>query len=469
MLTVAAFLFALALLIAVHEYGHYRVAVACGVKVLRFSIGFGKPLWSWTSPRSGTEFAVSAIPLGGYVKMLDGREGHVPQADRHLAFDAQPLRSRVAIVAAGPLANLVLAVLLYAAVQMIGVEVPLPVLATPVAGSVADRAGLQSGDVVVQVALAEPPSNGSIDRRSMGDPALNWKEVADFYSLRWILTKSSINAHSQLLKIERKGSKKHQIVQLNFNQTDDREIDAQLMRRIGLLGPWTAPVLGEVMAGGAAARSGLRSADRVLAYGSTAVNDGAQLRELIRAAGSSGHVQVALWQIERAGKLIEIEVTPQVEAEGGVSIGRIGAFVGAPPQMMYRQLGPLDALAQGLEQTWDISALTLRTLGRMVIGQASLKNLSGPVTIAEYAGKSAHLGLVPFLTFLALISVSLGVLNLLPLPVLDGGHLMYYLWEGVTGKTVTEAWAERLQRGGLAIMLLMMSVALYNDLSRLLG
>jgi regulator of sigma E protease len=453
MLTVAAFLFALALLIAVHEYGHYRVAVACGVKVLRFSIGFGKPLWSWTSPRSGTEFALSAIPLGGYVKMLDGREGPVPIEQKQRAFDTQPLSKRVAIVAAGPLANLLLAVLLYAGVQILGTEAPVPVIATPVAGSVAQVAGMKSGDRVLSASI-----NGGA-----------WAEVEDFDSLRWILTKGSMDGHKVLLKVERSESTKQQTVSLDLSQVDSREIDAQLMRRIGLLGPWTKPVIGEILAGGAAAQAGLQPGDMVLGLGLQPVSDGIQLRELIRNSIGPGKGEPSKWQISRDGKELELEVHPKVEQVDGAPVGRIGAYVGAPPQTVLRRLGPLDAVTHGLSQTWEISSLTLRTLGRMLIGQASLKNLSGPVTIAEYAGKSANLGWVPFLTFLALISVSLGVLNLLPLPVLDGGHLMYYLWEGVTGRAITEAWAERLQRGGLAVMFLMMSVALFNDISRLLG
>jgi regulator of sigma E protease len=453
MLTVSAFLFALALLIAVHEYGHYRVAVLCGVKVLRFSIGFGKPLWSWTSPTSGTEFALSAIPLGGYVKMLDGREGPVPTEQRHLAFDTQPLRKRVAIVAAGPLANLLLAVLLYAGVQMLGTEAPVPVVAAPVAGSVAQAAGLQSGDRVVAASVN----------------ANDWKVIDDFDTLRWILTKGAMDAHEVLLKVERQDSARQRTLSLNLSLIDSREIDAQLLRRIGLLGPWTKPVIGEVMAGGAASSAGLRQGDLVKAIGSKSVLDGTQLRELIRNSVGKGKEESVLWQIERNGNVMDLEVRPRIELVDGVPTGRIGAYVGTPPQTVLKRLGPLDAMAHGVSQTWEISSLTLRTIGRMLIGQASLKNLSGPVTIAEYAGKSANLGWIPFLTFLALISVSLGVLNLLPLPVLDGGHLMYYLWEGVTGRAITDVWAERLQRGGLVVMFLMMSVALFNDFSRLLG
>jgi regulator of sigma E protease len=207
----------------------------------------------------------------------------------------------------------------------------------------------------------------------------------------------------------------------------------------------------------------------VLSVGGTTVQDGRQLRELIRTSVREGRALTTRWRVERAGRLLNIDVTVDVVQQGGAAIGRIGAYVGVPPEMVTVQYGPVEGLWQGVVKTWEVSVLTLRTLGRMVIGEASLKNLSGPLTIADYAGRSASLGLTSYLIFLALISVSLGVLNLLPLPVLDGGHLMYYLWEGVTGRPVSEAWLERLQRAGVVVLALMMSIALFNDVSRLLG
>jgi regulator of sigma E protease len=457
MLTIVSFVVALGVLIAVHEYGHYRVAVACGVKVLRFSVGFGKTLYRWKpkkqKPGQDTEFVLGAFPLGGYVKMLDEREGPVAPEERHLAFNTQPIKSRAAIVAAGPAANLLLAVLLYACVNWYGVQEPKPILASPVAGSVAEQAGLRGGELVQQAGFADE----------------ELQPVRSFEDLRWLLTRGALDGHDVRLQLGQPGRGSQREALLPLSQLSSREADAQLFRHIGILGPYTSPVIGDVVESGAAQRAGLRKGDVVLAVGHTAVVDGQQLRELIRHSVDNGKGVSENWRVQRGGQVVDLQLQPDVVEEGAARIGRIGAYVGAPPEWVKVRYGPIEGLEKGAVRTWEVSLLTLRMMGRMVIGEASLKNLSGPLTIADYAGKSASLGLTQYLVFLALISVSLGVLNLLPLPVLDGGHLMYYLWEAVTGKSVSDAWMERLQRGGVAVLLVMMTIALFNDVTRLFG
>jgi regulator of sigma E protease len=463
MLTAIAFLVALGLLIAVHEYGHYRMAVACGVKVLRFSIGFGKTVIRWRRPGSPTEFAIGLLPLGGYVKMLDEREGPVDPEERHRAFNNRPLRQRAAIVAAGPAANLLLAVLLYTVVSWSGVQEPEPLLAAPVPGSIAAQTGhLQGGERVLRAGFVEE----------------DLQEVRSFETLHWLLTRGALDNRDVRIDYLPAGAPTNaaaRSVVLHLAGLDVRNADAALLRTVGLIAPWTRPVIGNIVPGGAAESAGLREGDLVLDIDGKKISDGQALREAIRANVKSQNITAApaahtqSWRIERSGHVLSLSVTPRLEDERGLLVGRIGAYVGAPPAMTTVRHGPIDGLREGAARTWEVSILTLRMMGRMVIGEASLKNISGPLTIADYAGKSARLGFVQYLTFLALISVSLGVLNLLPLPVLDGGHLMYYLWEALTGKGVSDAWMERLQRGGIAVLLLMMSVAFFNDVTRIFG
>ena len=452
MLTLPAFVLAISLLIAVHEYGHYRMALACGVRVLRFSIGFGKPMLRWQSKTSSTEFVLAILPLGGYVKMLDEREGPVDPAQRHLAFNTQSLGRRAAIVAAGPLANLLLAIVLYAMVNWTGVTLPAAVLAPPAAGTVASQAGLVGGERVTRVALGND------------DP----QAVQSYEDLRWAVTRGALQGEDVLLTLtQRDQAEREVLLPLSALQTSDA--DASLFVKIGLIGPFTRAVIGDIMPDGAAAQAGLRKDDVVLAIDGQDIIDGQQLRLHIRNAAASGRAAVQAWKLLRDGQPLQLQLTPQVVPEGDKTIGRIGAFVGAPPEMVVVNYGLFDGLWRAVVQTWDISALTLRMMGKMLIGEASVKNLSGPLTIADYAGKSAGMGLTQYLIFLALISVSLGVLNLLPLPILDGGHLMYYLWEAVTGRPVSDRWMEGLQRGGIALLAVMMAIALFNDVTRLVG
>ena len=451
--TVLAFLFTLGVLVVVHEYGHYRVAVACGVKVLRFSVGFGRVLWRHQSSPDATEFVLCALPLGGYVRMLDEREGAVAPADLNRTFNRKPLRSRAAIVAAGPAANLLLAVVLFAAAHWIGIDEPKAVLGAPVAGSLAERAGMRSGDWVKAVAAAPE----------------DWQDVNSLVDLRWQITQSALRGRSLQLQVSDREGRAARTLTLDLAGLGDAEVDATLARKIGLGGAYSEPVLGEVKAGGAGAVAGLLKGDRVRSVDGLAVADAQGLRERIRASVHDGKATQQQWTVERSGRTLLVNITPRVQRDGEAVVGRIDAYVGQPPAMVTVRHGPIEGLQQGFIRTWDVSALTVKMMGRMLIGQASLKNLSGPLTIADYAGQSVAQGLPYYLGFLALVSVSLGVLNLLPLPMLDGGHLMYYIFEGATGRPVSDLWLARLQRGGIAVLLTMMSVALFNDVARLLG
>ena len=451
MITVIAFLITLGVLIVVHEYGHYRVAVACGVKVLRFSVGFGRVIWR--RQRGDTEFAVSAIPLGGYVKMLDEREGEVPPHELHRAFNRKPLWQRAAVVAAGPAANLVLAWVLFAAASWWGVNEPKAVLGTPEPASLAERAGVRSGDWV----------------RAVSTDGSEWTDVASLPELSWYITQAVLNSERLHLELtDAQGHGRRNAV-LELDKLAVKDVDAQLMRRIGVLQPYSEPLLRDVVAAGPAGQAGLQKGDRVLSVNGEAVADATRLLQIIRGAVQGNEPRPMVWRVQRGHEVIEATVTPAVVQDKDRPVGRVEAYLGGAVDMVLVRRGVFDGLERAAARTWDTAALNLRMLGKMLIGEASLKNLSGPLTIADYAGQSVQRGVAYYLAFLAIVSVGLGVLNLLPLPMLDGGHLMYYLFEGVTGRPVSDVWLDRLQRGGLAIMLLMMSLALYNDVARLLG
>jgi regulator of sigma E protease len=453
MIYVFGFILTLGILIVIHEYGHYRVAVACGVKVLRFSVGFGRVLWRRQATPQSTEFVLCALPLGGYVKMLDEREAPVAPDQLDRAFNRKPLWQRTAIVAAGPVANLLLAVLLFTASYWIGTEEPKAVMGAPVAGSVAERAGLRAGDWA----------------RAWSRDGVEWHDVRSMIDLRWEVTQSSLRGEPLQLMVTDRAGHGRRTVALPLETIAGSEVDAKQMQRIGLGMAFSEPVLGKVVPGGPADKAGLLAGDRVLSIDDATVIDGGSLRATIMASGRDGVARPMRWRVDRSGRTVELTVTPNIVPDGAKTVGRIELIPGQPFETVTVRYGAFEGLAQGASQTWQMSVMTVKMLGKMLIGQASLKNLSGPLTIADYAGQSVRLGLAYYLGFLAVVSVGLGVLNLLPLPVLDGGHLMYYLFEGVTGKPVSELWLDRLQRGGVAIMLMMMSLALYNDVARLLG
>jgi regulator of sigma E protease len=445
------FVVGLGILIAIHEFGHYWVARRCGVLVLRFSIGFGRPLVRWRAGRDGTEWVIAAFPLGGYVKMLDEREGPVAPELTHRAFNRQPVGKRMAIVAAGPLANLALAVLIYWVLNLVGVEELRARVALVEGPSVAARAGFVNGDLIT---------------RLKGEPVASWQD------LRWSLVRNTLEGRTIDLEVEHLGGGSASLaLDLSGFSLDPGQPD--LVQRIGLAPyrPMIPPVVGRLSPHGPAEVAGLQAGDRILRIDGQDVSHWGDVVAAIR--GRTG--QTVVLQVDRAGSPFTFQVIPEGVAEGGATVGRIGIAVGdagggARESMFVKvRYGVGEGLAKALRQTWETSALSLSMMGRMLIGQVSWKGLSGPVTIADYAGQSARLGLEHYIKFLALISISLGVLNLLPIPVLDGGHLLYYSIELIKGGPIPERIVEIGQQIGLAILVMLMAFAFYNDINRLIS
>jgi regulator of sigma E protease len=438
----------LAILVAVHEYGHFWVARKCGVKVLRFSIGFGKSLGSWTDSQ-GTEYSVAAIPLGGYVKMLDEREGEVPPEQLEQAFNRKPVLQRIAVVAAGPLANLILAVAAYWFLFMAGESGYIPVIGEVEAGSIADVAGLEAGQEIVSVDGVETPtwqafSFALLDR--IGDTGT----IA--FSVKY---PGSDMVYESEAAIDRW-------------LADDEEPD--LFRGLGVIPfmPEVPPMIEEIVPGGPAERSGLASGDLILGADGVAMVKWMDWVEYVRARPG----QAIALEYERDGSVLYTEITPErVSGDSGEVFGRVGVSVARPqvPEDMIRKFerGPLEAAGAAVVRTWNLMGFTLNSIKKMLMGLISPKNLSGPITIAKVASASAKSGLESYIGFLALLSVSLGVLNLLPIPVLDGGHLLFYTVELLAGRPVPEKIQSLGYQVGLFLVLGMMMLALYNDVTRL--
>lgn len=447
--SVVAFIIALGILISIHEYGHFWVARKVGIKVLRFSIGFGKPLWKRTGKIDNTEFVVAAIPLGGYVKMLDEREGRVPAAEQHRAFNRQPLWARSAVVVAGPLANFLLAILAYWIVMMIGISGVAPLIGAPVPGSAAERAGFAFEDRIVSV------NNTSTQ---------TWTDA------RIALLESSFGEDAVLeVEVERADGQL-QVRQLPVTQDQMLKAEGDAVANLGFRTWWPEvdPIVGDLVAGGAADVAGLQIGDKIISV------DGQPIptwRALVDTVQPNADVELSL-VVERNGSMLDLSMTPTPVEVGDRVFGRIGIMETQSQTLANKadvvvKYPPVAALGEALQRTWNMSVLTVRMMGKLVLGQASLDNISGPISIAQYAGQSASIGIDHYINFIALISISLAVLNLLPIPMLDGGHLMYFAAEAVRGKPVSEKvqiWGQQL---GIAVLGGLMFLAFYNDIWRL--
>jgi regulator of sigma E protease len=442
---VAAFLVVLGILVVIHELGHFWVARLCGVKVLRFSVGFGRIVWSRRFGRDRTEWALSALPLGGYVKMADEREGDVDFADLPRAFNRQGVGKRIAIVAAGPVANLVLAVLLFASTFVAGIPGQKALLAEPATGTAAAAAGVRDGDLVTAVD---------------GSPVKSWQD------LRWRLLRASGSADAALDVERPDGSPATRIISLASLAPADWE--PAFMAKLGLASDYGPPIIDQVAADKPAARAGLVAGDRILAVDGVPAHSPADVAMMTNARPAAEVV----FRIGRDGGQFDAKLTTEAVEQNGKRVGIAGVRLKVDPAVAARlsvtvRYGIVDAIGQGARKTWELSVFTLKMLGRVLTGEASMKNISGPITLADYAGQSAQAGTLVFVGYLALISISLGVLNLLPVPLLDGGHLLYYFAELAKGSPVSDRAFAVGQRIGMAVLAMLMALALFNDLSRL--
>ncbi len=449
--SIIAFIVALGVLITFHEFGHYWVARRCDVKILRFSIGFGRAIYKKQFGKDNTEFVIAALPLGGYVKMLDEREGEVKEEELPRSFNYKPLWQRFAIVSAGPLFNFIFAIFAYWLIFIVGVNGLKPYVGDIEPTSISSRAGLVSGQEIISINEMITPT---------------WATVLDK------LVNHTVNGDViKISVIDNDGVEKK--VDIDLSQVSiDEMAEGKLLEALGLsiIELKLPAIIGEVLPGGAAEKSGLLQYDEIINVDGNPIMSWGKWVEIIREnPGESLHVEIS-----RGDSKVMLEMIPEhIESEGEM-IGRIGASVYQPNDLFdsyftKESYSLPTAFIKAVKKTWEMSVLTLRVLGKMLVGEASVKNLSGPISIAQYAGQSAGIGLVAFLSFMAIVSVSLGVLNLLPVPLLDGGHLMYYLVEFVIGKPVSEAVQIVGQQIGVVLLLGLMSIALYNDVARLIG
>jgi regulator of sigma E protease len=441
--TLFAFLVALGILITFHELGHYWVARWCGVKILRFSLGFGRVLLKRVD-RHGTEWVLSALPLGGYVKMLDEErnESADPLATSRpnpQSFQAQSVGKRFAIVAAGPLFNLILAVVFYASINLIGTQEPAAILSKPPETTVAALAGLQGGDQIT---------------------AINQQAVASWPQVRWALLQAATDGGQVEIAFVRAGSNLTRVLEVPAAADPTSE---DPMRKLGLAVGGGMPRIRSVVEASVAQAAGLAANDLIVAVGAEREPDVAQVIRIIQAHAN----QPLALEIEREGRLRQVSLTPAaVKLEDGKTVGRAGFQLGGDLPTVAVSYGLLDSVWLGITKTFDTAWFSLKMMGKMLTGEVSIKNISGPVTIADYAGQTARIGWAAYISFLALVSVSLGVLNLLPIPMLDGGHLLYYLVEIVRGSPPSVRSVDWGQRAGMVILACLMVVALFNDLVR---
>ena len=451
MQTLLSFIVVIGILVVVHEFGHFLAARSVGVKVLRFSVGFGRVLWQRRLGRDGTEWAISLVPLGGYVKMLDEREAPVPESEQPRAFNRQTLAARSWIVVAGPLANFLFAIAAYWLVFMVGTMELRPLLGVAPPASAAAAAGITVGEEVLEID---------------GEPVATWQE------LRWALvTRAADRDTTTLQTIDADGNRYSRTLRLR--DEDSPPLGERFIEELGLkiYRPKIPPLIGKVLPGSPAELAGLADGDRILAIDGKPIDDWQALVESIQA--SMG--RAVLVDLARDDEILQRRVTPTVDSGGDKPVAKIGVQVAKPAAGEFGDIWievrhpPLKALTLALRETWDKSVFTLQMFGKMLTGEVSWRNLSGPVTIADYAGQSAQLGFVYFVQFLALVSISLGVLNLLPVPLLDGGHLMYHAYEAVRRAPPSDRAMEYGQRLGLALLVMLMVFAFYNDIHRLVS